>query len=525
MMRRLAPSLAAAVAILAAALPVSAQTRDKDKAPPDPLIAEFKKFIGSEDPKERQDQVERLAKSQTVEAVSLLLTRGLTDDDVSVREKASWSLSQMTTPETRAALLAGLDHSKPEVREGVCLALGGTKGWNDLPLDRLTARLTEDRNAAVKSAAAEALGALGAKSATPALNAVIASERDETVLIACADALSLIKDPASGAAVATLLENPGWRVQVAALNALSTIRSKDSVQPVISYLKEAEGRPRQDALRALQRITKKTFGMDAKAWQGWWDRNKAEWVPPPDTVKDPDDDAPEKGYARKPTSYHRMVTISQRILFVIDISTSMETPILLKAGKKVAGADPMTGATRKIDIAREELAFTLRGMDPETKFNIIAFETDIRFWQKETVMASPGNVQTALRWILSQQARKPTGGGGLDSEGRMVGRTNSYGALRAVFGLPLKKAAGGTTGYPAGKAPRPPWDTCFFLSDGAPTEGDITNIDEILAEVERWNKMARIVINCIGMEESVGLTQLLTGLAKIGGGKCEFVGR
>lgn len=515
------------VALLVSLGPLCAQ----DKKPvEDPIVNEFKKYWNSEDPMTRRDQVERLSKSTSPEAIALLTQKGLMDADSRVRDRAIWALSQIEAPHLRALVVQALDSQKPETREGVALAIGAMKDLASPPLAKLGELIQIDRSPQVKVAAAEALGMIGGEGVVPYLTTALTAT-DESVLIAACDATAMVKHASAGLAVLALLDHPAWRVQVAALNALSSIRIKESIGPIIEYLRDAEGRPREDARRALVKITKRTFGMDAKTWQGWWGRVKEGWQVPPETEKDPDEDDSGGGYARKPTNYHRIPTYSQRVLFVIDVSTSMETPILLKAGKKTEGSDPIAGAARKIDIAREELAFALRGMDPETKFNIIAFETDVRQWQKEAISANPGNVQNALRWLGSQQPRKPSGqSSGIDSEGRMVGRTNSYAAIRAAFGLTIKRggtpgSSGGTTSGHASRGPKPGWDTCYFLSDGVPTEGEMIDIPSILQDVDRWNKSAKMVIHTVGMEESAGLQELLQGLARITGGKCVFVGR
>jgi hypothetical protein len=116
---------------------------------------------------------------------------------------------------------------------------------------------------------------------------------------------------------------------------------------------------------------------------------------------------------------------------------------------------------------------------------------------------------------------------GLDKIGWIVGKTNTYSALAAVFGLKVdpKEGVRATTASRGGMKQRPRWDTCFFLSDGEPTVGVVIEIEKILAAVAEWNKTCKMVIHCIGMEEQTGLAALLRGLATQSGGKCVFVGR
>ena len=493
-----------------------------------PVITEFKKYISSPEVNVRVDQIHRLERVGTVEAVELLIKKGLLDSNYRARDAAIEILAKMEG-EARQAVFEALSSPKGEVRAGVALAIGRMPGLApaDAPTAALTKMVEKDRNSEAVISATEALGLLKFSGAIPVLSEAL-EHRDEAVVIAAAESMGIIGDPAAAPALVTSLNHLSWRVQVAALSALGKARSKVAVGPLIDYLHQAVGRPREDARRALVRVTGRTFGMGSEQWYSWWERAKDRFEVPPLPEKEDEVEAEAggtDGYGRqKPTRYHRLKTYSKRILFVIDVSTSMETPILVKAGKRDEKTDLRYGGTPKIKIAREELKFALDGMDKETQFNIIAFETDVRKWKNQAVPATPANVQAALRWIEKQKARH---GGATDSDGRIVGRTNTYGALAAAFGLKVdsKRGTGGVTGgSPRGKR-RPKWDTCFFLSDGRPTEGFTTNVDEILNEVRRWNRTCKMVINCIGMERQNGLTQLLNGLADITGGKAVFLGK
>ncbi len=500
----------------------------------DPVLIEFKKYIRSPEPEVRRDQVERLARVNSPAAVALILKSGLTDKDYSVREKAQWALSRMTG-EARAAVTAALDSGKTDVREGVCLAIGAMKQWGaEPPIARLGALLASDRSELVRAAAAEAMGLLGLESAT---EHVIkgTSDRSERVVIAAADALGLLRDPTAGPHLIPLLEHGSWRVQVAALSAMAKVRAKETIGPVIEYMDTAVGRSRDDAHRALKKITTRTFGMDAETWRDWWGRVQDGWEVPPEPKKVEVKAIPggRDNYGRnKPTRYHRINTYSKRIVFVIDISNSMKTPILVKEGKPSEQRGLSTG-TPKILLAREELKRTLEGMDPETKFNIIAFETDVRVFRKQPIRASAGNVQAAVRWLLKQKPQQQTVTTGrpssnVNKHGWILGKTNTYGALAAVYGLKIDHDRGGVRGTTApspGTKRRPRWDTCFFLSDGRPTVGVITDIEQILQDVKRWNKTCKMVIHCIGLESENGLSALLHGLARITNGKAVFLGK
>ena len=496
------------------------------KKPDDPILTEFRQYIGDPEAMVRAEQVERLGRSQTADSVNLLISKGLLDGDSRVSDRAVRTVAKYESAEARNALLAALQHTKGTVRAGIVLGLAGQKSWSEFPYSRIIAMLGLDRDADVRSACAETLSQLGHKESIPALCKALA-DKSTDVAIAAADALSVL---AAGtevvAALAPLLDSSNWRLQLAAVNALGAGRTKESVPFLIDYLGKSEGRPQFECKRVLQATTDQDFEFDSVKWKDWWERIQTTWTPPPPkNLKAEAVKAAKDGYGRKVPEYHGIPTPSKHIIFVIDVSSSMETHILLKAGKNRAGNDVHSGGTAKLAVAREELAACLRSLDVGTKFNIVAFESDVRVWQPDAVTANPGTVQLAIRWIQGQKSRPP---GQLSSDGTMTGRTNTYAALRVAYGLVQKRtvaALGGTTGGGQPSGPKPGWDTCFFLSDGAPTEGQVTDIPTILEEVEKWNKTAKMVVNAIGMEEEQGLATLMTGLARITGGKCAFVGK
>lgn len=506
----------------------------QDKAAPLPKEAqerlkEFQRNATSEEPRVRAEQMERLGVVDFVDAVRLLQNQGLKDPEYSVRERASWALSQMKSPAARALVLTGLKDGSEQVRAGTAVALVKMQP----PLQNVVAEIAPligDQREDVQIAACEALGMTGSKDAVPPLVQATKSPK-ERVGVAAADALMLVKDTSAAPALIEMLSGGTWRTQGAAINALSVIRVRESIAPLIAYVKDSVGRPREDARAALVSVTTQDFGLNVERWEQWWKDVQGDWkVPPIPDKKGPVVEEKNDRYGRVERKYHHMKITSRKLLFVIDVSASMLDPIRVKRGRNDP-ADQVTKAAPKLDLAREELARTLRTLDENTTFNVIAFESDIRFFKKEAISGTPGNIQEAIQWVEKQKARTiGTGSGrqssGIDADGMLMGRTNTYGALKAAFGLPYrpkKKNEGGVTG--PSSVPKPGIDTVYFLTDGEPTEGETTNIDEILADVKQWNRSARVIINTIGMNAETGsLKNLLQGLATLTGGQCVFVG-
>ena len=132
------------------------------------------------------------------------------------------------------------------------------------------------------------------------------------------------------------------------------------------------------------------------------------------------------------------------------------------------------------DVAKGAAHAGLVKLDPRARFNLVFFSAEVRPWRDGLVPAA-----------THQQA----GVNAVDAAG-IDGETNIFGALRAGFGL---------HGVPtlAADLDRVP-DTLFFLTDGTPTRGEITDVETILSWVRDFNRFAKVELNVIAMG-SLGL--------------------
>jgi len=223
---------------------------------------------------------------------------------------------------------------------------------------------------------------------------------------------------------------------------------------------------------------------------------------------------------------------SKRVIFVCDVSHSMsargkvpekpsegdksggEQKPVTGGGMKKVGEQPRFGEGgvragyegRRIDILKIELAFVINKLLPkDAKFNVIIFSTDVQRWRKGLTKAAPRNKKSALEFVKKMEPQA---------------LTNLYGALELAF---KDRQV----------------DTIYLLSDGNPTVGTTTNLDEILAAVRRWNKERNVVIHTIALlvgkygppnpnprggsapvEDRQRLLKFLKQLAKENGGVC-----
>lgn len=527
-----------AIALACALLTFPTLVAQKPTTPQKPVLSaedeqrikEFKQFANDPNDKIRAEQMERIAFVDNAEGAGLLVSVGLKDDSFHVRDRATYALSTMKTPEAISVIVNGLKNQNEFVQGGCIIALARMEKRpegvaRDIAVVAETARKEE-----VRISACEALGIIGSKDGTKALMSCVVGA-PEKVAIAALDSLALVNDPTAAATAIGALKGGTWRTQLAAIHALEVMRVKEGVMPLIDYLAASEGRPKDECRKVLERLTQMTLGYNVENWMTWWKRAEADWKFPPPKKEEKEVGGKDQ-YGRGVPVYHKMPIVTKKVLFVIDISNSMLDEIRVKRGRGEA-KDLQFQSSPKLDLAREELASALRALDDNTFFNLCAFETDVRPWQKEPVKATKERIQEAIRWIEGQKPATPNNSrsmrqsDGLNSDGMMAGRTNTYAALKYVFGFPPgkpKTGTGGTTGNPRKAGGVGGIDTCFFLTDGEPTEGETTNIDEILADVKVWNKSAKIKINCVGMSETRGLRTLLDDLAKSTGGQCIFVG-
>ena len=86
---------------------------------------------------------------------------------------------------------------------------------------------------------------------------------------------------------------------------------------------------------------------------------------------------------------------------------------------------------------------------------------------------------------------------------RPSGQTNYYDALRLVLGMEGRD--GGWKGRFANTS-----DTVLFLTDGTPTDGEITKSDELLSWWRERNRFARLRVHVIAM----GVTNVDVGFLR-----------
>jgi hypothetical protein len=473
------------------------------KDPTEDQILDFKKYYKpSRSVHERVEAIHVLDKLDRVSAAELLLD-ATQDPQFPVRQAALEVLGGYKSGEVKELLrkAAGEEKGgKPGRRAGALEALGRIADPAAAPI---AVKCLASSDFELKRAAATALGRIGAAEAVVPLAAFLATA-DPPLQTAALDALALIRKPEGCVdAVLPLLDSKDWQVRSSAIQCLGKLRAKEAVAPLIERLRKDEGRLREEAMLALQRTTGFEYGEDADQWQKWWDGVKTGFVLPTDAELEKRKEqraASNSAYngGGKTADFAGVKTKSRHLLFVIDTSGSMED--LIAEPKNFKLKDRAYKSLIKLDIVKDELCRTVDALEPEVRFDILTFATDVKFWKGTLIGANLVNKAAAKDFI---QRLKPIGGASQNfkaraglggSAGLAGGKTNTYAALMAAF-----DASNPSAGYD--KRYTSDIDTMFFLSDGVPSTGEYVEKDDILAEVRRVNSLRKIVINTISIGE------------------------
>lgn len=487
-------------------------------------IADFKKYY-----KEYAREYQKAGKDEKERKAAV----------VTIRETVL-TLKGLELPEVVDAVLPTLKHEESDIQTAVVTVLASFK--TEPPVARLVEVMASERHEPTLVACLKAFQAAKYHTSVVALGKLLTSKSWEvrraavqalatsgdadapkSIVVACKDeepavrftamdALTSLKSPLVLPFAISSLADPIWQVRASAIRSLWTVRSVDAIDPLIRRLDQEKGRLTPDIVEALARHLGRDFGDDAKAWRAYWDNLKDGYIlMSEERVKElraglgPTTGLDSSGKKRlggdddfetKAVSYHDITTPSISIIFVIDVSGSMENEVV----ERDRFADGNYPSMMRIDICKTELARTIDRLEPNVRFNILSFATDVKPWKKDLVEASPANKTAARDWVLRLEA---IGGSSKDDLARVGlvgaagldgGQTNTFGALMTALGVPERGATA-----PATYAVKV--DTVFFLSDGRPSTGEYVDTDDILREVLAANELRKVVLHTIAIGE------------------------
>lgn len=325
----------------------------------------------------------------------------------------------------------------------------------------------KDGRGQIYAAAEKALGKMTSDEATAALCEFATKKRAPSLLkIFAIEALAKRDDPASAKALGAVLDDPRPEILRAALKAIQVRRAGECVDGLLDLLERLQKRPDAlilgDTRKALIEITGKWFDT-IEDWRKWWSYSKHEGQRPVTGTSKELLSSSERG--AKPPKFFGTEIKSERIVFVIDVSGSMEGDRLAKSKK--------------------QLMECINGLRPGSSFTVASYSNQVRIWQGELQQANPRNKEKAISFVETLRAS---------------GNTHTLDALTKAF-----ETANA--------------DTIVLLSDGAPTQnkpnGERWTEAEILDEVAGTNKGKQWQIHTFGFGAAGGaLVDFMKSLAE-----------
>ena len=312
-----------------------------------------------------------------------------------------------------------------------------------------------------------------------AIGAALQPHVDETLGKQPDAATIAIRDNADGKLEELLVRDTIWQVRSAAAYALAIQKCKIAIPAIIRGL-EAELARKKDPWAMDLRLHKLLEGLTGQnvtrgsvaPWKDFWAKEG-----PTFTVRPATKPGEAKPKADRYEKFFDLEIESDRVLFVVDFSGSMQEPITLQ--NATTSARPGQTMT-KAALVTAELKKLIMSLPDGALVNIVVFSDEVRIWRSEN------NRPTLVK--MNDEARDDLLGTFLDSL-RPAGPTNLHDALERALdfggrGLHDKYYAAG-------------FDTLYVISDGAPTAGACTDKDEIRRRVRETNNLRKIAINCI----------------------------
>lgn len=341
-----------------------------------------------------------------------------------------------------------------------------------------------------------------------ALNAIgigLGPHTDETEHDTIDPDVVIQRDTAIAAIEKILERDKVWQVRAAATNALLALRSREAIPALIDGL-DAELERKKDPWamdvrlhRALEQLTGQNVPQgDSRAWKAFWKAEKGRF-----RLAKPDQLGQKQAESSEGVKYEKFFNLnieSDRVLFVVDFSGSMQESITLQAETTATKSGQ---SIQKAKLVVEEMKRIIMSLPDGARFNVIVFSDDVRVWRGDE-KGKPLAVE------LDDETRDDLLGSFLDNLSP-AGATNLHGAMDRALGFDAP-------GVVADKRYGPGFDTIYVLSDGAPTIGSVTDKEEIRRLVRETNSFSQLTIHCVTFGE-LNDVAFLRDLAEENGGR------
>ncbi|MGH7162008.1 MAG: HEAT repeat domain-containing protein [Planctomycetota bacterium] len=429
-------------------------------------------------------KIRGLERCQNVRTARLLISLVDSRGSDRVREVISLVMGRTEDPEVLAYLVGDGYGRAGRLGRAMLARILGERGH--APARDLLRGALADDFWLVRANAARSLALLRDTESVPRLAQMAGGDAQPKARIGAMEALSRFGADAASTlpAFERNIVHPAWQVKTATCGAIKAIGNLDGVDVLLSRLDVEGGRIHEDIRKAVVALTGVDRDWSSELWIRWWAREKKARAAESKMREAIADDPPpasrggDERYAKKreaPT-YYGIKIYARAVGYVLDVSESMEQGFRVSDDIATRLGRTYKGSTR-IEVCREEIAQAIQELDPRTRFNIVFFNDRVRAWKNAPIPATPDAKDSAISAVRNTPPK---------------GQTNYFDGLREILQI-----RDGDDGWAANFADTP--DTLFFLTDGTPTDGEITKSDELLAWFNDRNRFARLRVHVVGM--------------------------
>ncbi len=402
-----------------------------------------------------------------------LYSKALDDEELS----NAWRfllLDVLSTWEDRSAceLIAGMIHSSDQVLAAKAVEILGNSGFSHFV--RELEPLARNGPAEVLREALIAVTRL--TDGDPYwLKDVLeySNSRHAAIRMGAAVALLEIRTEEAIERLLAMLDDEDWRVRVEVVEQVRLLHRVRAVPLLIERMDQETPRISRDMHLALRLITGADHGPRSARWRAWWEGEGQAFEQPKAKAAHQAEVARRKRKKKSTTrgTFYGLKILSERVVFVVDRSGSMNGRAMLPAGPERKKPE----ASTRFEVAREQILNVLPGLSEKALVNLVYFGTGLFPWEGELVRLE----EKTLKRMLKHVARAPMGGG-----------TNVWGGLSFAFEDPRV-------------------DTIVLLTDGQPSVGEVTDTQEIRSRIERMNRTRKVLIHCVSVGRKSRFLRLL----------------
>jgi len=263
-----------------------------------------------------------------------------------------------------------------------------------------------------------------------------------------------------------------WAIRATAVEALRRDREKGVAEICIGLLDLDEPGVVAAAIDVLTRRTGKRFGLDVLSWKTWWNtREKVESL-----EKAIGDGGGEGGETRTVSREERKQPVRSYFFGV---------PV---RGRKVVYVFDVSGSMRsKLPLANAQLLNSVRGLPPQSEFEVVFFNEHVYPWRRRFSRADPVTKEMLARHL---------------GELEIKSYTNLFDSIETALEM----------------GP----DEVFVISDGEPNRGRKQLPRDIRRELKELNPRGKVTIHTVSVVRTVDggeHVELLKGIAEDHGGQ------